>query len=301
MSQSDLHQIAEKLSRSQILRDYERAFSEATGLPLAFQATNDQEPALRHCEFANRFCWEISQTEAGCDMCRQMQQKLTKGEGNETRNATCHAGLVDSAVPVRLGQQTIGFLQTGQVTLKKLDRKVFRQLVHWLEKGGAHADWHSLEEAYFATPQLGPAQYSAMIRLLEVFAQHLSLAAEQLATQQENAESPLVRRARQYIEEHQGEDIALNDVAKAVHASTFHFCKMFKKATGMTFTQYLSLIRVTKAKKLLANPQLRISEIAFDAGFASLTHFNRTFRKLTGESPTAYRTALTGEKESPAA
>ena len=40
----------------------------------------------------------------------------------------------------------------------------------------------------------------------------------------------------------------------AVHASTFHFCKMFKKATGMTFTHYLSLVRVTKAKQQLANP-----------------------------------------------
>jgi AraC-like DNA-binding protein len=64
---------------------------------------------------------------------------------------------------------------------------------------------------------------------------------------------------------------------------------MFKKATGLTFTDYLSRVRVEKAKALLLNPHLRISEIAYDVGFQSLTHFNRMFRKIVGESPTAYR------------
>jgi AraC-like DNA-binding protein/ligand-binding sensor protein len=294
VSQSDLHQLAEKLSHSQILRDYERAFSEATGLPLAFQPVGELDPALRSSEFANPFCTELTKTNDGCRLCVEMQTRLTAPGTTDSRSETCPAGLTDSAVPVRLGQQTIGYLQTGQVALKKLTRGTFRQLAKWLDDGGAHADWHALEKTYFESPELGPAQYEAMVRLLEVFAQHLSLAAEQLATQQENAEPPLVKRARQFIDEHQGEDIALGDVARAVHASTFHFCKMFKKATGMTFTHYLSLVRVAKAKKMLANPQLRISEIAYEVGFNSLTHFNRMFRKMTGESPTAYRDALVG-------
>ena len=65
---------------------------------------------------------------------------------------------------------------------------------------------------------------------------------------------------------------------------------MFKRATGMTFTEYLSFVRVAKSKQLLANPQKRISEVAYEAGFSSLTHFNRMFRRITGQSPTAYRT-----------
>jgi AraC-like DNA-binding protein len=71
--------------------------------------------------------------------------------------------------------------------------------------------------------------------------------------------------------------------------STFYFCKMFKKATGLTFTEYLGRVRVEKAKTLLLNPHLRISEIAYDVGFQSLTHFNRVFREITGEAPTAFR------------
>jgi AraC-like DNA-binding protein/ligand-binding sensor protein len=300
VSQSTLHQIAEKLSHSEILRDYERAFSEATGLPLAFQPVGELEPALRTNPFANPFCVELTRTEAGCRLCIEMQSRLTTPGTTDSRTDVCRAGLTDSAVPVRLGQQTIGFLQTGQIAQKQLKRGAFRQLMKWLEEAGAHPDQRALEKAYFDTPLLGEKQYEAMVRLLEVFAQHLSLAAEQLATQQDNAEPPLVKRARQFIEEHQGEDIALADVARAVHASTFHFCKMFKKATGMTFTHYLSLVRVARAKKLLANPQLRISEIAYEVGFNSLTHFNRMFRKMTGESPTAYRENGLGTETQPA-
>ena len=180
------------------------------------------------------------------------------------------------------------------MALRKLKRSTFRHLAKWLDDGGTHTDWHQLEKLYFETPALSPQKYDAMVRLLEVFAQHLSVAAEQIATQQDHSESPLVTRARQFIEEHQGEDIGLDDVARAVHASTFHFCKMFKKATGMTFTHYLSLVRVTKAKQQFANPQLRISEIAYAVGFNSLTHFNRMFRKLTGESPTVFRDRILG-------
>jgi AraC-like DNA-binding protein len=51
----------------------------------------------------------------------------------------------------------------------------------------------------------------------------------------------------------------------------------------------LSRVRLEKAKTLLLNPHLRISEIAYDVGFQSLTHFNRMFRKIVGESPTHYR------------
>jgi AraC-like DNA-binding protein len=64
---------------------------------------------------------------------------------------------------------------------------------------------------------------------------------------------------------------------------------MFKKSTGLTFTDYLARVRVEKVKNLLINPHKRVSEAAFEAGFQSLSQFNRVFRRITGEAPTAYR------------
>ncbi len=277
-----------QLTRSQIYRDYERAFSEATGLPLAFHSADRRAPALRQSKWANDFCRRISETSPGCKLCLEMQQKIRKDDG-ESHTDVCDAGLTDTAVPVRFGSHTLGFLQTGQVMMKKPGRENFRRIAEWLERGGAHLDWKELEAAYLDSPVLNRQQYKAIVHLLEVFASHLSLAAEQIATQQNHTEPVLVTKAREYIAEHQDNELTLADVAQAVHASTFHFCKTFKKATGFTFTQYLSIVRVAKAKQLLANPQKRISEIAYEIGFQSLTHFNRIFRKVTGQSPTQYR------------
>jgi AraC-like DNA-binding protein len=161
--------------------------------------------------------------------------------------------------------------------------------------GGVEADWPELEKAYLRTRVISAQQYDAILRLLKVFSQHLSIAAEQIATQQTHAEPLMIERARKLIEERHGEDLSLDEVARTVNASTFHFCKMFKRATGMTFTEYLSIVRVAKAKKLLVNPQARISEVAFEAGFASLTHFNRMFRRIAGQSPTDFRRQVCGE------
>ena len=94
------------------------------------------------------------------------------------------------------------------------------------------------------------------------------------------------------IKQHQTEDISLGQVAKAVNTSTFYFCKMFKKITGINFTDYVSRVRIESAKNLLLNPNLRISEIAYEVGFQSLTHFNRVFKKIVGRSPTQYRVNL---------
>ena len=290
MNATNLETISEKLSQSQILRDYERAFSEATGLPLTFAQTGKKRPGMRGSPASNDFCVQMAESEPGCRMCVEIQENLSLPNADgATQSTACIAGLTDSAVAVRVGEKVLGFLQTGQVALKKLTSADFRRVSTFLKKGGADVDWETLEEAYFDTRQIERKQYDAVLRLLEVFAQHLSLVAEQIATRQAHLEPPMVERARQFIEERSGETLTLAGIARQVHTSTFHFCKTFKRATGMTFTQYLSMVRIAKAKKLLANPQARISEVAYESGFVSLTHFNRMFRRIAGQSPTDFR------------
>ena len=135
-------------------------------------------------------------------------------------------------------------------------------------------------------------RYAAVVELLRIFARQLSCVANRITVQDSEAEPPIVRRAKAYIAGHCGDAIGLEEIAQAMHVSTFYFCKVFKKATGLTFTDYLGRVRVEKAKSLLLNPHLRVSEIAYTVGFQSLTHFNRVFRKITGEAPTLFRENL---------
>ncbi len=135
-------------------------------------------------------------------------------------------------------------------------------------------------------------QHESVVKLLTIFAQHLGIVSNQLLVRQENAEPPVITKAKKYIEEHQTEEISLAQVAKAVNTSSFYFCKMFRKVTGINFTDYVARLRIERARNLLLNPNLRISEIAFEVGFQSLTHFNRVFKRILGQSPTAYREQL---------
>jgi YesN/AraC family two-component response regulator len=145
------------------------------------------------------------------------------------------------------------------------------------------------KEAYFETPVVSHKKLDSMTNLLSIFADHLSMKSNQIAVQAANGEPPVIAKAKKFIEEHHAEDLSLGQVAQAVHTSIFYFCKLFKKVTAINFTEYLSRVRTEKAKNLLLNPNLRVSEIAYEVGFQSLTHFNRVFKKIVGESPTEYR------------
>jgi len=135
-------------------------------------------------------------------------------------------------------------------------------------------------------------QYRSMLRLLEIFARHLSILSNQIAVASSAAEPVAVARAKQFIAQNQDGAICLATVAKAVNTSTFYFCKLFKRATGLTFTDYLARVRIEKAKTLLLDRSRRVSEVAYDVGFQSLTHFNRVFRKIVRESPSSYRRSV---------
>jgi AraC-like DNA-binding protein len=112
------------------------------------------------------------------------------------------------------------------------------------------------------------------------------------------AEPVEIWKARKFIHDLSDEELSLTKVAKLVHISANHLSEKFKEVTGVNFVDYIARIRVGKARDLLQNQQLRISEIAFAVGFQSLSQFNRVFKKLSGRSPSAYRAAPKAQKSS---
>lgn len=291
MDSNRTKRLAERISKSKLFQDYEQAFSETTRLPLSFHPVETWQLAQRGKKYENPFCALLAESNRTCGVCLEVQQNISK-PADQTQTKVCFAGLTDSAVPVKLGDRVLGFLQTGKVSLDKPSAQKFKKLTKQIVAWGVKTNLRKLKDAYFHTQALMPKAYQSMLRMLEVFGQHLSLAIDQLATQSENAEPPLIMKAKQFIEERKAENISMRDVAKVVNVSTFYFCKLFKKATGLTFTEYLSQVRISKAKNLLLNPNLRISEIAYEIGYQSLTHFNCTFHRIVGQSPTAYRKTI---------
>lgn len=284
--------LLEALLHSKIYREYEAAFNEATGLPLALRSVESWRLPHHGKAKENRFCALMTRQSASCASCLRVLQKLSEEATHEPQTAICPMGLCDMAVPVRTGDQVIGFLQTGQVFPKKPARAQFERAAQLASEWGLKVDLGEFRESYFGTRVLSSKQRESILKLLNIFAEHLSALSNQIVTQTEHAEPAVISRAKEYIKAHQHEELSLSQVAKAVHASSFYFCKLFKKYTGLNYTEYVSRVRIEKARNLLLNRNLRISEIAFEAGFQSLTHFNRVFKRVLGRSPTEYRAQL---------
>ena len=75
--------------------------------------------------------------------------------------------------------------------------------------------------------------------------------------------------------------------------SANYFSEKFKENTGINFVEYVARVRVEEARSLLHDPRRRITEVAFEVGFQSLSQFNRSFREFCGQSPSDYRTKFT--------
>src|SRR5438094_9016421 len=107
----------------------------------------------------------------------------------------------------------------------------------------------------------------------------------------ERAEPAEIWKARKFIHQYSDDELSLTKVAKFAHISANHLSEKFKEVAGINFVDYVARIRVGKARHLLQTSNLRISEIAFAAGFKSLSQFNRVLNRLRIRSPTQFRTA----------
>lgn len=291
-SEANRH-VVPQLQRSRIFQDYRKAFESTTGLPLALRPLGSFQSPLQGSKYANPFCTLMAATNKSCAACLQLQQRVETEAMSEPKTLECFAGLSESAVPVHAGTQVLGYLQTGQVFLQAPSKTHFKRVRRQLEQWGIGAEtMGKLEAAYFQTRVVAKKQYESTIRLLGIFAQHLASLSNQLLVSEAQAELPAITRARAFIAEQQGDDLSLAKVARVANMSAFYFCKIFKKATGLTFTDYLARVRVETVKQMLLNPHARMSEAAYAAGFQSLSQFNRVFHRIVGETPSRYHERL---------
>jgi len=288
------HSVISSLRRSGLFSDYQRAFESLTGLPLMLREAGSFRPPLQGSSRVNPFCSLMTKGNTTCAACLQLQQRLEDDARLEPKTLRCYAGLSESAVPVRLGDQVLGYLQTGQVFLRAPSMKRFQNAVRLSGGGQSPAELRRMECAYFQTRVLTGRQYRSVLRLLVTFAEHLAIVSNQTLLMAAKVESPVITSARRFIAAHQTEKMCLGDVARAVNMSVFHFCKFFHRSTGLGFLEFVARARVESAKPMLLSAHTRISEAAFAAGFQSLSQFNRVFHRIVGETPTCYRGRLHG-------
>lgn len=117
-------------------------------------------------------------------------------------------------------------------------------------------------------------------------------ALQRIREEREQQTHTVLGRAKQYMQERFTEELSLEEVADYVHLNPHYFSKIFKQQVGETFIDFLTSLRIDKAKALIVADQLSLKEVCFEAGYRDPNYFSRVFKKVTGVTPTEYRSGL---------
>jgi len=136
--------------------------------------------------------------------------------------------------------------------------------------------------------------FEQLISLIEIFyllagsneVQHLNV--RPIASASVLKKQQRIHKIYHYIESNYQNPIDVNDVAELCHLTTAAFCRYFKKSTHYTFTDFLNYFRINQSKKLLLQHKT-ITEACYESGFENISYFNKVFKKITGENPSAFK------------
>ncbi|WP_270712518.1 helix-turn-helix domain-containing protein [Phocaeicola coprophilus] len=101
-----------------------------------------------------------------------------------------------------------------------------------------------------------------------------------------------INKVHLFINKNYQNNIALEDIACNVGMNPSALCRYYKKHTGKRMFEYLTELRISYATKLLINKNINISQVAYDCGYNSLSHFNHQFKQVTGYTPSEYAQKL---------
>lgn len=282
------------LSRSRGAQKTLRALMELTDLPIRFVPFSFPLGQKQITCPTSPFCKLLTRSVNGRCACEQFLAKLRSRLGPK-RNfvaARCSVGLTALAVPVRVAGLPVAMVVCGGCLSHKQSRQDYVLHMQRLRRLGIRLHPIHSCSAYRQTPVLPPGRLRAALQVLMDLARHLGELASHYTLAAHAQEPPCVAVGKTFAQKHLTEPVRTHEAAHEAHVSEEHFCRVFKETTGMTFSEYVARARIEQAKHLLADPKLRVTDVALAAGFQSIPHFNHTFKRLNGTSPKRFRAHL---------
>lgn len=161
---------------------------------------------------------------------------------------------------------------------------VFEEIYHLLEQ---------IKEEYFSNKEYSElCIYSLLLQLFSKLGYNHISANNLFPNVRLYKQSEYVQKFNsllEYIDKHYMEELDLEVIASSIGFSKFHFSRLFKQYTGLTFRDYITFRRIKAAEALLTEPKLSITEIALQSGFSSISTFNRIFKQEKNCTPSEYR------------
>lgn len=279
----------QKLKELPELREFQRDFELLSGLKLVFL------DELGLGDGAQRalppLCAAINASPAGGAMCARCRHALLARTSDQASSAVCDAGLNEVVVSVKIGGIQAGYFMFGGTAPKMPSQKTLQKARHLMKKSGVEIS--RFESLLSETPVVPEETLGAYQRIVVLAAKQIALRITDQLGNPDVAMPAAVRKACGYIRAHAlVDDINLDGVARHCGVSAGHLSRQFHHATGLTFREYLTQVRIERAKALLSETGRSITEIAYASGFQSLSQFHRVFRKVYGNSPGGMRSKL---------
>jgi AraC-like DNA-binding protein len=231
-------------------------------------------------------CAAMSMSEEGRAMCARSRHALLATAADHSSCTLCDAGLNEAAIPLNISGIKAGYFMFGGTTPLPPIQQTIQKARHLLKKNGILVEDHDLETWLSQTPVMPAETLEAYKRIVHLAAKQIALKITDQLVDPEVAMPPSVIKACGYIRARAlVDDINLAEVARHCCVSEGHLSRIFHHATGLTFREYLTQVRIERAKSLLIHSGKSVTEIAYESGFQSLSQFHRVFRKIHGASP----------------
>jgi AraC-like DNA-binding protein len=279
--------IWQQLAESDAVRRQQVAFGCATGLPLTLLPASEGANTPVPSAFRVDGCLG-----ARCNHLCQGTLLAAEHNASHTGHSTqfhCPTGLTKVLMPVMIGGRHVGSLLAGPFRVGPLKGSRHRRLMGQLKASGLRPRVDIARVSWDSSPMVTRKKLQAVETLLEMFAQYLSECGQRLLLHEAGQQSPLLQKIEAQLAEPSDRALTVRELAVRLHISPCYFCKLFRKQTGLTFTEYRTQVRVEAAKRLLLDPTRRVSEAAYESGFDSIPYFNRAFRRHVGCSPSEFR------------
>ncbi len=196
----------------------------------------------------------------------------------------CHMGLYEAVAPLYSAGVFSGYLMIGQIADSEKNQKdaIFTNATGVL--GADTPDIQSLKVAIEALAAMDEKRFSSFVSIMQICAAYLTL-----TDRMHPAQPDLAHQIRQYITVHYAEKVSLDRLCTQFGCSKSTLMNTFRAAYDMTIVEYLTEVRVSHARRMLAESERSIHDISVLCGFAEQGYLTRVFTEATGVSPSAFR------------
>lgn len=257
-----------------------------------------QKSTIHSC----KFCETAKSTTEGLRFCLKCKELSLKKALNRKEKyvGQCYLGITEIIKPVYYHDKPICVIYLGNIILKENSRGVLEKFEKLNSITGVKSE--ELKNAVNTVEIIEESMLLEYTEIVDIVSDIISKTVTNETKLQRKSISTkpsyrstnhwLIENIQNYILAYYNKDLQLSQLAKLYFVNPQYLCRLFKKETGLNFSDYVNSIRINESKHLLTATKYNIVDISIQVGYSNVTYFNRLFKRYTGYTPNEYRSKI---------